>query len=552
MSIYAASRNQVKKNFIHPNWIFFLRIFLFCWWFSAVNDLLSFFLYAHNYSRVLHGLAFACLLSLPSLFIRRLSKAYLTLLYIVLWAPSALFFMHLLLFKRPITGNAYDVIFEAPLSEALEFLVQNGNTGNVLLLFIYSLIPFLLFIRMPSSKIFPDNRIRILFIIFTILLADAWHAGFKINHIRNDNYFLDLFYSHEDYIHEKDFLKKEIDKRKKYKKDNTIQSLMPAAIQPVLVFVIGESITKNHMQLYGYGRNTNKLLNTIKNNLYIFDSVFSPSAHTIPALRSALSFSTRKDTLPFYRKKSIIELLNDAGYETFWISNQKSLGIYETQTSIVAGAARHTEYISDQLSAWKNEYDESLFAPFTRALKSTSPKKAIFLHLIGAHEDFKYRYPAAYTYFVNAKGIQSPFAKKDAYKINIINTYDNAILYNDFIVKKTIELTSKYAQASAVLAFSDHGEEVYDDHDLSGHAGWAPTKNMYEIPFILWASDSMKRKNESFYTLLNTYTHRGYCTEDLIHSIIDLGMLRCKDFDSSKSIFSMYYQNRPEYLMQIK
>jgi heptose-I-phosphate ethanolaminephosphotransferase len=552
MNVYSAGLKRSKKKHFHPNWIFFAKIFLFCWCLFGVNDLLSFFLYSHNYSRILNGLSFAALLSLPAIFMKRMTRLYLFAVYLILLIPSAIFFMHLLLFQQPIAGNAYYALYESPLSEATEFVRQQLTPLKTSLLLAYSILPLFFFIRLGSAKIFPDIRFRFLLFLLCLIGVNAYHSRLQMQVIRNDSYLLDMLYSHSDYQNEKYFLKEEITKRLSKLNTEPVKNLMPEGMEPVLVFVIGESATRNHMSLYGYKRNTNKLLNGIKEKLFVFDSVFSPSAHTIPALRNALSFSTREDTLPFYKKKSIIELLNAGGYETYWISNQKSLGVYETQTSVVAGSARHIIYINDRISSWKNEYDEALLPPLSEALKSGKKKKAIFIHLIGAHEDFKYRYPGSYNFFQNSEGIVSPFANADTYKTSIINTYDNAILYNDFVVRKIIEITAQNAPESVVLTFSDHGEEVYDTHDLSGHAGWAPTKSMYEIPFILWASDSMISKNPSFFNPIDSFIHRSYCSEDLIHSMLDLSMLRCRDYDSTRSVFSAYYQARPTYILQLK
>ena len=43
-----------------------------------------------------------------------------------------------------------------------------------------------------------------------------------------------------------------------------------------------------------------------------------------------------------------------------------------------------------------------------------------------------------------------------------INAYDNGTLYNDYIIRTCIEMVRKQDGMSAMLYFSDHGEEVYD------------------------------------------------------------------------------------------
>ena len=57
------------------------------------------------------------------------------------------------------------------------------------------------------------------------------------------------------------------------------------------VFVIGESTTRNHMQIYGYVRETNPKLTAIKDDLNIYKDVISSHSYTIASLTRALSFN---------------------------------------------------------------------------------------------------------------------------------------------------------------------------------------------------------------------------------------------------------------------
>ena len=43
-----------------------------------------------------------------------------------------------------------------------------------------------------------------------------------------------------------------------------------------------------------------------------------------------------------------------------------------------------------------------------------------------------------------------------------------------------------------MLFLSDHGEEVYKDRNMAGHNEAIPTKDMFDIPFMLWRSDKYK------------------------------------------------------------
>ncbi|MDF1761994.1 MAG: sulfatase-like hydrolase/transferase, partial [Oleibacter sp.] len=76
-------------------------------------------------------------------------------------------------------------------------------------------------------------------------------------------------------------------------------------------------------------------------------------------------------------------------------------------------------------------------------------------------------------------------------EVDAINAYDNSILYSDYFVSEVINLLKNDAVESTrtITYFSDHGEEVFQNDNIKGHTPDNLTKNMLEIPFIVWSSD---------------------------------------------------------------
>ncbi|RKV84795.1 MAG: phosphoethanolamine transferase, partial [Bacteroidetes bacterium] len=74
----------------------------------------------------------------------------------------------------------------------------------------------------------------------------------------------------------------------------------------------------------------------------------------------------------------------------------------------------------------------------------------------------------------------------------LMNAYDNTIVYTDYILHKIIEdLKSLTDYKSTMIFVSDHGESL-GEKNLYMHGvpmKFAP-KEQYEIPFIVWVSDS--------------------------------------------------------------
>ncbi|WP_418626738.1 sulfatase-like hydrolase/transferase, partial [Anaerosinus sp.] len=141
-------------------------------------------------------------------------------------------------------------------------------------------------------------------------------------------------------------------------------------------------------------------------------------------------------------------------------------------------------------------------------------------------------YPKEYNVF-NESDIESNFDTKR--KLTIAE-YDNAVLYNDFIVNEIIKRFE--GKETLIIYISDHGEEVYDNRDYVGHTEDNGSKYMIEIPMIVWGSKNfVERYPEKLQSIKMAIKH-PYMTDDIIHSILDLLEIKTIDYDSSRSIFS--------------
>ena len=95
-----------------------------------------------------------------------------------------------------------------------------------------------------------------------------------------------------------------------------------------LVLVLGESTTREHMHLYGYNRDTTPNLDALAasdKGLTVFRDVVSPRPYTIEVMQQILTFGDEQNPDRFLSDPSLINLLKQAGYKTFWITNQQTL-----------------------------------------------------------------------------------------------------------------------------------------------------------------------------------------------------------------------------------
>ena len=304
----------------------------------------------------------------------------------------------------------------------------------------------------------------------------------------------------------------------------------------VYVIVIGESTNRSHFNLQGeYYRETTPLLNDIKDQLLVLNNVISPHAYTIGSLTKGLTLGNIENPKGKY-EGSIIQLLNQAEFKTYWISNQRPVGISDTHVTKIARGADVSTFLNIKHTSEHTPYDEVLLKTLNKVLLEEGNKKVIFLHMIGAHFYYEMRYPEKFNYFKDVP--KTKFKKEEAYKT--INAYDNVMRYTDSILSEVIKSVEKESGSSFVLYFSDHGQEVYDEIDFFGQTiDQMVTKSMYDIPMFLWMNDTYKQTKNVANNL-----DKKYMTDDVIHSISDLCGVKSLEIDSTRSIFNTGYIER--------
>lgn len=305
------------------------------------------------------------------------------------------------------------------------------------------------------------------------------------------------------------------------------------------IFIIGESTTRQHMSLYGYPRQTTPQLDA-RNDLIIFNDIISNYVQTQPSLRVTLTNKASYKPIAHYQALSILDAANLAGFETSWFSNQQPMrGTY----SAIAAQANNTQYLSnDFIGSTLNRYDGLLIKKLDQALKSSAPKKAIFLHMMGSHLRYKKRFPESFKHFSTPPYYAyKPDNKLSSEQTEYINNYDNSILYTDTVFNQAIELASHSEGLSAVSIIADHGEDIFDTSNFKGHGPDNVTKTMLNIPFILWLSP---RYQTLFSDKANAAKHnvnQPGTLEDFYHFSLELMNIKSSTFKPTHSLLSKIY-----------
>lgn len=306
----------------------------------------------------------------------------------------------------------------------------------------------------------------------------------------------------------------------------------------VLVVVLGESTARGHMQIYGYNRETTPKLNSISQSLYVYKNVISTEVFTLKAMPKIItSMSNNNNNNNNKGLIDLVQLFNVAGYDTYWLSNQRPISYHDNFISRIASQANEFKFYNHLIDKHSQVLDEVVFPDYERILKKEG-KKVIFIRLIGTHFNYSNRYPINYNKFVQK---EKPQLKH--FKIN--NEYDNAILYNDFIIFTLIKKLEGINSKSALIYTSDHGENVYDNGtDFFGRSEEILTPSMFEIPFIFWASKSFHFPDDFIYN-----PARRFIADNTYESIGHIFGVKHKNMDFTSSIFSDSYKERTRLVL---
>ena len=300
---------------------------------------------------------------------------------------------------------------------------------------------------------------------------------------------------------------------------------------PLVIFILGESTTRNHMQLYGYYLPTTPKLveRNLRGELNIFSDTVSPHSHTMPVLRKLFTFQRKENENENLNACNFFDILNAAGYYTAWLSNQEASGIFGNFGRLYAETCQSRKFT--RLRDSKEEkfalLDEKILPLFDEELKNFREKSFYVLHLMGTHSIYNRRYPAAF----------EKFTAENPTRAN----YDNAVLYNDFIVD---EIIKRVENLDAVVVYiSDHGEDVFDDKDFAGHYESSPSRFMIEIPFIIWTSQKFRTLHADTEKRIAAAVDKPFMTDDIIYFLMDMLKIETSDFQATLSPLDENYNS---------
>lgn len=293
-----------------------------------------------------------------------------------------------------------------------------------------------------------------------------------------------------------------------------------------VVVVIGESSRYDRWELNGYERATNPLLKQQPNLVVLPDVITSVSATrlSVPVIISRKpAMQSLKDG---FSEKSFLTAFKEAGFKTFWLSNQISFGQFDTPVSVFAKEADVVQFLN--LGGFTNtsNYDQILFDPLKIALNDQAPKKLIVLHSLGSHWNYSHRYPASFDKWKpSLYGVDKPVYTDTKIKPQLNNSYDSSILYTDWFLNSVIEMLKGAATTTSLVYVADHGQTLYDNScNLAFHGH--NTQYEFHVPAFVWYSERYKDRYPDKVEQLIRHRKAHLATENMFHTVLDMGDIR--------------------------
>jgi glucan phosphoethanolaminetransferase (alkaline phosphatase superfamily) len=321
-----------------------------------------------------------------------------------------------------------------------------------------------------------------------------------------------------------------------------------ASTPQVVVVVIGESSRYDRWGLNGYKRDTNPLLKKETNLVSFSDMITSVSATrlSVPVImsRKPATESLRAG----FAEKSFISAYKEAGFKTWWLSNQMTFGKFDTPVSVFAKEADVTQFMNLGGFTNKSSVDQILLDPLKMALADSSPKKLIVLHSLGNHWNYSHRYTKEFDKWQPSLfGIDDPAYTNLKLKVPLNNSYDNSILYTDWFLSQVLGQLKESGQLSSLLFVADHGQTLYDGTcNLAFHGH--NTQYEFHVPAFVWYSDRYRNTWPDKVARLRSHQKSRLSTENIFHSLLDMEDIHYEGEHLDRSVFSEKLRRHKRYV----
>jgi len=302
----------------------------------------------------------------------------------------------------------------------------------------------------------------------------------------------------------------------------------------LVILVVGEAVRADHLSLNGYKRTTNPLLK--KENIINFSKMYSCGTSTAYSVPCMFSQFTRKEYSP--KKGRTNENILDVLIHTNFIDV-----LWRDNNSDSKGVALRVPY-EDYSTPANNPVcsdgecrDEGMLAGLDQYIAEHSGKDIlIVLHQMGNHGPAYYkRYPKEFAKF---QPVCTTNQLEKCTRTEIINAYDNTLLYTDYFLSRVIGFLKEYDNShnTAMLYFSDHGEALGEKGlYLHGMPYAIAPESQTHIGSLMWFGDGITKEIDV--EMVRQRKDQRYSHDNLFHTLLGVFEVETKIYNNKLDIF---------------
>jgi len=302
----------------------------------------------------------------------------------------------------------------------------------------------------------------------------------------------------------------------------------------VTFIIIGETARSKNFSINGYQRKTNPLLE--KTNAISFNNVSACGTSTAVSLPCMFSDLGRADfdSNKHRNRENILDVLQRLGVANYWRDNNSGCkGVCDRLFNADVSDFKNSLHCDDG-----NCFDEAMLDKLDLLINKQAQHKIISLHQLGSHG------PQYYKRYPEHASIFTPVCKKsniaNCKKEEIVNAYDNTIIYTDYLLATLIEkLKIQKNIASSVIYISDHGESLGENGIyLHGLPYFLAPQEQIQVPLIMWFSESYQEAFDIDTECLRKNSTKAYSHDNLFHSLLGLFNVSTSAYEENLDIFS--------------
>ena len=468
----------------------------------------------------------ACFILLISLsFSHKILKIFLVIL---------LFFSTINLYIRNKYGYILDEIMIANALDSLGHINDATDYNLIINLLFFSIIPSIIIIKIKFHK--NNFKIKSFSILLALILigiliifSPKFITNYAVNSISPSSY-ISASYRYYQRFRDARLISKNRQSLTKFYNFSQQNITEKKQDDLKIILVIGESLRADHLEIFGYNRNTTPNLSTKKNLLRFRSQAFYPI--TTPSVTDLLSHRLNSQFMDIPPEKSIVDLMKNLGFKSYWYSMQSSKQFGTEMLNIMAMEADDyffRDRIHNDLPDHKNLYDEDLLPYFSKIIKNNE-KSFIILHSFGSHTHYFERYTDSYRKFIDECKTNLKICSQE----QIFNSYDNSILYTDYFLNEVIRMVD---QSNAIMFYiSDHGSFLGENGVFANGNIDEVNGDAHIVPMFVYFSEKILKNNYLKQKFLNAKNNQDKLLNHdyLFDSVLDCSGIKSDLINSRK------------------